>query len=78
MVCACDIRLCTDDSVFAIKEVALGLAADIGTLQRMPKVMGSQSLLNELAYTGRDFDAAEAKEFGFVSKTFGSVCLPTS
>ena len=55
MVCAADIRYCTADSTFAIKEVMLGLAADVGTLQRMPKVMGSESLLRELAFTGRDF-----------------------
>ena len=60
-----DAGYCTDDSVFAIKEVKLGLAADVGTLQRMPKVMGSESLLRELAYTGRDFTAAEAKEIPF-------------
>ena len=53
MVCAADIRYCTADSTFAIKEVMLGLAADVGTLQRMPKVMGSESLLRELAFTGR-------------------------
>lgn len=53
MVCAADIRYCTADATFAIKEVMLGLAADVGTLQRMPKVMGSESLLRELAFTGR-------------------------
>mmetsp|Transcript_99941 Transcript_99941/g.177329 ORF Transcript_99941/g.177329 Transcript_99941/m.177329 type:complete len:304 (-) Transcript_99941:42-953(-) len=70
MVCAADMRYCTDDAVFAVKEVKLGIAADVGTLQRMPKVMGSESLMRELAYTGRDFTAAEAKEHGFVSRTF--------
>jgi len=59
MVCAADIRYCTADSTFAIKEVMLGLAADVGTLQRMPKVMGSESLLRELAFTGRDFTVRE-------------------
>ena len=53
MVCAADIRYCTADATFAIKEVLLGLAADIGTLQRMPKAMGSESWLRELAFTGR-------------------------
>ena len=70
MVCAADIRYCTTDAVFAVKEVMLGLAADIGTLQRMPKVMGSESLLRELAFTGRDFTSDEAKEHGFVSRVF--------
>eukprot|EP01043_Picozoa_sp_COSAG02_P028613 COSAG02_NODE_1743_length_11100_cov_17.677575_4_plen_200_part_00 len=53
MVCAADIRYCTADTTFAVKEVMLGLAADVGTLQRMPKVMGSESLVRELAFTGR-------------------------
>lgn len=48
------------------------MAADVGTLQRMPKVMGSASLVNELAFTCRKFPAAEAKETGFVSKVFDS------
>lgn len=38
LVCACDIRLCSDDVNFCIAEVKVGLAADLGTLQRMPRV----------------------------------------
>lgn len=47
------------------------MAADVGSLQRMPKAMGSSSLVNELAFTCRKFPAAEAKEAGFVNKVFG-------
>lgn len=64
---AADIRLCTSDAWFQIKEVDIGLAADVGTLQRLPKAIGSRSLVNELALTARKFLAAEAKECGFVS-----------
>jgi len=46
--------------------VDVGLAADIGTLQRFPKITGNDSLAREFALTGRKFSAKEAKEIGFV------------
>ncbi|CAG2169358.1 unnamed protein product [Oppiella nova] len=49
---ACDIRYCSRDSYFSIREVTLGMAADVGSLQRVPKVMGNDSLMRELAFTG--------------------------
>lgn len=67
---ACDIRLCTESAVFSIKEIDIGMAADIGTLQRFPKIVASDSWARELAYTGRDFSGKEAFEFGFVSRAF--------
>ena len=51
-----------------MQEVDVGLAADIGTLARLPKVVGNHSLLNELAYTARDFSAVEAERLGLVSR----------
>lgn len=69
---AVDIRYTSQDARFSIREAAIGLAADIGTLQRLPKAVGNDSLARELALTARDFDAAEAKELGFVSKVFPS------
>ena len=48
------------------QEVELGIAADLGTLQRFPKIIGNDSLCRELVYTGRKFTAAEAKDIGFV------------
>lgn len=48
----------------------IGLAADIGTLQRLPKVIGSQSLARELCYTCRKFPAAEALNSGLVSQVY--------
>ncbi|OCF33453.1 delta(3,5)-Delta(2,4)-dienoyl-CoA isomerase [Kwoniella heveanensis BCC8398] len=65
---ACDVRLAADDTTFGILEVNVGLAADIGTLQRFPKIVGNESLARELALTGRKFDAKEALDIGFVSK----------
>ncbi|CAN0396548.1 unnamed protein product, partial [Hapterophycus canaliculatus] len=67
LACACDVRLCSEDVRFSIAEVKVGLAADVGTLQRMPKIVGNESLCRELAYTGRAFGAAEAVRMGFVS-----------
>lgn len=70
LVTACDIRYCSQDAWFQVKEVDVGLAADVGTLQRLPKIIGNTSIARELCYTGRKFDAREASEIGFVSKVF--------
>uniref|UniRef100_A0A7N8WPI1 Delta(3,5)-Delta(2,4)-dienoyl-CoA isomerase, mitochondrial n=1 Tax=Mastacembelus armatus TaxID=205130 RepID=A0A7N8WPI1_9TELE len=70
LITACDIRLCTHDAWFQVKEVDIGLAADVGTLQRLPKVIGSRSLVNELALTARKMFADEAKSSGLVSRVF--------
>ncbi|CAE7497069.1 Ech1, partial [Symbiodinium natans] len=74
---ACDIRYCTEDAWFSIAEVNVGLAADVGTLQRLPKIVGNDSVVRELAFTGRRLAAAEAKELGLVGKVLPSreVCL---
>ncbi|XP_071962486.1 delta(3,5)-Delta(2,4)-dienoyl-CoA isomerase, mitochondrial-like [Antedon mediterranea] len=71
MISACDMRYCTSDAWFQIKEIDLGIAADLGTLQWMPKIVGSHSWVRELALTARKFLPDEAKEFGFVSRIFG-------
>ncbi|XP_013871376.1 delta(3,5)-Delta(2,4)-dienoyl-CoA isomerase, mitochondrial [Austrofundulus limnaeus] len=70
LITACDIRLCSQDAWFQVKEVDIGLAADVGTLQRLPKVIGSRSLVNELALTARKMYADEAKSSGLVSRVF--------
>jgi len=70
LVTAMDVRLCTSDAYFQVKEVDLGLAADIGTLQRLPKVIGSQSLVSELCLTARRMAADEAGRVGLVSAVY--------
>lgn len=70
LVTACDIRYCAQDAFFQVKEVDIGLAADVGTLQRLPKVIGNQSLVNELAFTSRKMMADEALGSGLVSRVF--------
>lgn len=72
LITATDIRLCTEDAWFCVKEVDMGLAADVGTLQRLPKVIGSQSLVNELCLTARKMLSAEAASCGLVSSVFSS------
>ena len=49
----CDIRYCTSDTEFSIKEIDIGMAADLGTLQFMAEAVGSESTFREMAYTGR-------------------------
>ncbi|XP_037675932.1 delta(3,5)-Delta(2,4)-dienoyl-CoA isomerase, mitochondrial isoform X1 [Choloepus didactylus] len=70
LISACDIRYCTHDAYFQVKEVDIGLAADVGTLQRLPRIIGNQSLVNELAFTARKMMADEALDSGLVSQVF--------
>jgi len=72
LITACDVRVCTSDTFFCIKEVAVGLAADVGTLARLPKVVGNDSVVRELALTARNFDANEAKSLGLISRVLPS------
>jgi len=69
LVCAADSRYCTDDAYFTIKETELGMTADVGTLQRLPKLM-PEGVVRELAYTGRKFGADEAHRLGFVNSVY--------
>ena len=71
MICAADIRLCTSNAFFNIKETELGITADVGTLQRILHVMPS-GLARELAYTSRNFGADEALKCGFVNNAYDS------
>jgi len=67
---AADIRYCTSDAWFQIKEVDIGLAADVGTLQRLPRIVGNESLVRELAFSSRKMPSDEAKDCGLVSRIF--------
>ncbi len=71
MVTACDIRLATTQAFFCIQEINIGMAADVGTLQRLPRLI-PDSKMRELAYTGRRMYADEAKTSGLVSDTYDS------
>lgn len=69
LVCAADCRYATEDAYFTIKETELGMTADVGTLQRFPKLV-SPGIVRELAYTGRKFNAQEAKDMGLVNAVY--------
>lgn len=69
LVSTCDMRYCTEDAFFCIQEINIGLAADVGTLQRLPKLI-PEGLMRELAYTGRRMFAEEAKAVGLVNEVF--------
>jgi enoyl-CoA hydratase len=69
MVSATDLRCATEDAFFCIHEINIGMTADVGTLQRMPKLV-PEGVVRELAFTGRNMAAAEAKERGFVNEIY--------
>lgn len=66
MITACDLRIASADASFAVEEIHIGMAADVGTLQRLPKLI-APAIAAELIYTGRRFDAEEARSMGLVS-----------
>ncbi|CAN8106276.1 unnamed protein product [Discula destructiva] len=63
-----DVRICAADTRFAVKEVDIGLAADIGTLSRLPRCVGNFSWVKDVCLSARTFDAREALTVGFVSQ----------
>lgn len=66
MISACDIRMASKQAVFSIREMKMALVADLGTLQRLPYIIG-HGWFRELAFTGRDFSAEEALNIGFIT-----------
>lgn len=71
LITACDIRLASKEAFFCIQEINIGMAADVGTLQRLPRII-PDSKMREMAYTGRKMLADEAKESGLVSNVYES------
>ncbi len=69
MVCACDCRYATSDAFFVIMETNIGMTADVGTLQRLPKLI-PEGVAREYAYTGRRMSAQRAVEVGLVNQLF--------
>lgn len=69
LISACDMRYATQDAKFSVKEVDLAIVADIGTLQRLPRLIGD-GLVRELAYTGREFNGSEAHAMRLLNRVF--------
>jgi enoyl-CoA hydratase len=69
MVTACDCRYATADAFFVIQEINIGMTADVGTLQRLPKLI-PEGIAREYAYTGRRMPASQAKAIGLVNEVF--------
>jgi enoyl-CoA hydratase len=66
LITACDIRLASADAVFSVRETRIAMVADVGTLQRLPRVIGDGPA-RELVFTGRDIDASRALAIGLVN-----------
>ncbi len=66
LITACDVRLASSDAIFSVRETRMALVADLGTLQRLPKIV-NPGYVAELAYTGKDITAARAKEMGLIT-----------
>jgi enoyl-CoA hydratase len=69
LITACDIRLASADASFGVRETKIGIVADVGTLQRLPKVVTAGHVA-DLAYPGRDIDAARAEKIGLVNDVY--------
>ena len=69
LVAACDIRLAAKSAVFSVRETKIGIVADLGSLQRLPDIIG-QGMTRELAFTGRNVGAEEALRIGLVNHLY--------
>jgi enoyl-CoA hydratase len=69
LITACDVRLATTDATFSIRETRMAMVADVGTLQRLPGIIGKGQVA-ELAFTGDDFGAERAREIGLVNSVY--------
>jgi enoyl-CoA hydratase len=69
LITACDIRLAAADAVFSVRETKIAMVADVGTMQRLPKVI-DPGRVAEIVYTGKDFGASEAADMGLVNHVY--------
>lgn len=69
MISACDIRLCTEDALFCLKEANIGLVADMGVLQRLPLIVG-QGFAREMAYTAANYSARNVEKMGLINNVY--------
>jgi len=69
MIAACDIRLCSADALFSVRETRIAIVADVGSLHRLPPIIG-EGHTRELAFPGRDINAARAEKIGLVNDVY--------
>lgn len=72
LACACDVRMAAADAIFGVRETRMAMVPDLGTLQRLPAIVGT-GIARELVFTGRDFDAAYAERIGLVTRVLPDV-----
>lgn len=72
LIAACDLRYALADARISLRETRMAMVADLGSLQRLPFILG-QGVLRELALTGRDFDGAEGQQLGLFNQVFPDV-----
>jgi len=70
LISACDIRLCAANAIFSVREAKVAIVADLGTLQRLPRIIGAGHMA-ELAFTGKDIDADRATAIGLINSVEG-------
>lgn len=71
MITACDMRYASADAFFCVQEINIGMTADVGTLQRLPKII-PEGIARQLAYTGERMSADRAREVGLVNEVFAT------
>ncbi|MGI9584129.1 MAG: crotonase/enoyl-CoA hydratase family protein [Acidimicrobiia bacterium] len=69
LITACDVRLASDDAIFSVRETQIAMVADVGTMQRLPKIV-NPGYLAEVVYTGKDFNAQYALQMGLVTGVY--------
>lgn len=69
LIAACDVRVCSSDAKFSVREVKLAMVADLGSLQRLPRIVG-EGHARQLALTGEDIDAERAARIGLVNDVY--------
>jgi len=71
LVTCCDMRYASADAQFSVREIDIGMTADVGTLQRLPRLV-PDGVAREMAYTGRQVDGTEAKQIGLVNQVYAT------
>lgn len=69
LAAACDVRLCSADAKISLREIKVAMVADLGSLQRLPHIIG-EGHTRELALTGKNIDAARALRIGLVNDVY--------